>query len=223
MNVQPVVGIERGTGEIVPIFKVTQTGLKCNCVCYSCNGRLEAVLNTVRRKHFRHSNRENCNPMPETELHLLAKQIILGNDHIYVPYRGMLNYCDPVAEVGYNELIPDATITIDGQPFYIEVIVTNPIDVLKFAKYRTDLARVMVIDLEEEDRDLEYEVLVDIVLKSSSNKYMLDYGENHRILAGSEGSSGLGWILAGIAGFLLWLTFGKKKPVKRYQRKRRYR
>ncbi|NII83113.1 hypothetical protein [Pedobacter sp. SG908] len=162
--------------------------------------------------------------MPETELHLLAKQIILDNNSIQVPYRGMLDYCDPIAEVGYNELIPDATITIGGRPFYIEVVVTNPIDVLKFAKYKADHARVMVIDLQEEDRDLEYEALADIVLKRSSNKYMLDYDEHHRIVPDSEDGSGLGWILAGIAaGVLLLLTFGKKKSVKRYQPKRRYR
>lgn len=221
MNVQPIVGIERDTSEIVPISKVTQTGLKCNCVCYNCSGRLEAVLNTVRRKHFRHSNKGNCNPMPETELHLLAKQIILDNNRIHVPYLGMLDYCDPVAEVGYNDLIPDATITIDGHPFYIEVVVTNPIDVLKFAKYKADHAKVMVIDLEEEDRDLEYEALADIVLKKSSNKYMLDYDEHPRIVPDSEDGSGLGWILAGIAAVLLLLNLGKKKPVKRYQSKRR--
>jgi len=222
MNAQPIVGIDIETGEIVPIFKVTHTGLKCNCVCYSCNGRLEAVLNTVRRKHFRHSNKGNCNPMPETELHLLAKQIILDNSSIYVPYRGMLDYTNPVAEVGYNDLIPDATITIDGQPFYIEVVVTSPNDVLKYAKYRGDRARVMVIDLEEENRDLEYEALTDIVLKNSSNKSILDYNDDYRVVPASQDGIGLGWVLAGVAGVLLWLRFGKKKAIKRYKGRRRY-
>lgn len=185
MNAQPIVGIDRDTEEIVPILKAPHTGLKCNCNCFNCGGTLEAVLNTTRKKYFRHYNRPDCNPMPETELHLLAKQIILTHDQIYVPYRGILDYVNPVAEVRMNELVPDATVTIDRFPLYIEVVVTHGIDHLKFDRYKADNARVMVINLEEEDRELDYDSLKEVVLGDSPNNEMLDYGEKRGLnLAG---------------------------------------
>jgi len=215
MNAQGVVGIDRDTGKIIPISKVVMTGLKCNCDCYSCGGRLEAVLNTNRRKHFRHSNK-SCNPTPETELHLLAKQIILNHDQIYVPFRGMMEYTNPLAEVKINEQVSDAMITIDGRPLYIEVVVTHGIDLIKFNRYKADNAWVMVINLEEEDRELDYHNLKEIVLDDSSNKEMLVYGEKRELnlndISSDSGSSWIRWVLGiGAVGALFWFNHLKNK------------
>ena len=226
MNAQPIVGIDRDTGEIVPILKAPYTGLKCNCNCFNCGGRLEAVLNTTRKKYFRHYNRPDCNPMPETELHLLAKQIILTNDQIYVPFRGIVDYVAPMAEVKINEQVPDATVTIDGLPLYIEVVVTHGIDHIKFYRYKADNARVLVINLEEEDRELDYESLKEIVLGDSPNKEMLDYGDKRNLNMGgpsAESDNGLVWLIGigAAVAFIRWKFFGKKKKKINHYRNRR--
>src|SRR5438067_1886234 len=101
---QPIVSIHKETNVITPISRVQETGLKCNCVCYECGNPLEAVLNTTYKKHFRHSNKSNCSPSPETQLHLLAKEIILNNNQIYIPEMGVVSYYNPVCEVRFSDL-----------------------------------------------------------------------------------------------------------------------
>ncbi|WP_411274204.1 hypothetical protein [Daejeonella sp.] len=170
-----IVGIHKETSMITPITEVVLTGLKCNCICHDCKGALEAVLNTRRRKHFRHSNKNNCNPSPETELHLLAKKIILDNTELYIAGIGMRAYTDPVTEVWCNDLVPDATVIFDGFPLYIEIVVTNPISNAKFLKYRESHSPVLVINLAEEDRMIDYAALEQMVIREESNRYILSY------------------------------------------------
>ncbi|WGQ08948.1 competence protein CoiA family protein [Pedobacter gandavensis] len=224
MTGQPIVGINKYTKEITPISKVAETGLKCNCMCHFCESPLEAVLNTNRKKHFRHSNKINCNPTPESELHLLAKRVILNNVSLYIPAIGMTDYTNPVCEVKFNDLVPDATITVDGLPFYVEIVVTNPIDILKFSKYKADRSRVLVINLDEEDRDLDYESLEALVTVENSNRYILSYPDisiNKNLSA--EYDSWWKWLIgAGMTAFLIWNNFFKGRRQKpSYRRKKR--
>jgi len=221
MTRQTVVGINKDTHEIVPIGKVEHTGLKCNCVCYNCENVLEAVLNTPTptRPYFRHSNKSNCNPSPETELHLLAKTIILNNSRIYIPERGWTDYCNPVCEVRYNELIPDATIQIDGFSYYIEVVVTNGINKQKREQYQQNNSPVLVIDFKEEDRDLEYAVLEYLVLEEPSNRHVLAYPD----ISGNCGHDK--WLIAGltcVAGILITLISWNTRSKKNNSEKNRY-
>jgi len=165
MKGEPIAAVHKESGEIVLISRVTQTGLNCGCVCFDCDDRLEAVLNTVRRKHFRHYSNANCNPSPESRLHLMAKAIIKANSQICMPGRGMVAYTDPVCEVRCDDLVPDATIWVEGQPVYIEIVVTNPVHLAKIASYQAKRARVLVIRLEDEDRAMDEEMLTYLVLE----------------------------------------------------------
>lgn len=147
-------------------------------------------------------------------LHLLAKKIILDNKQIYVPDRGMVDYTDAVSEIWYDDLIPDATVIIDGLPFHIEIVVTNPISSAKYQKYKSDHIRVLIINLSKEDRDLDYSVLEQLVLYEPTNRYVLSYAE-YPIKKKQENSSlWLPWaILTGLT-IWFWNTNVKKKRLK---------
>lgn len=222
MRGQIIVGIQRQTEEIIPIGTVRLTGLKCDCICYECKGTLEAVLNTTRRKHFRHSNRANCNPTPETELHLLAKKIILDHNRINIADKGMVTYIDPVTEVWYNDVIPDATITIDGMPLYIEIVVTNPINSEKYLKYKSDLSPVLVITLSEVDRDLDYEALTELVLNDPANRYMLFYPDQMKMIKKVEDDKFSWWPWGVLAGLAIWLLNRYRPKDYSIRRRRRF-
>lgn len=76
-------------GKIVHISELSDTdrGLACFCTCPACGVDLQARLGQgKRRPHFSHHN-EACNiaTAQETALHLLAKEILLENNHIWLP------------------------------------------------------------------------------------------------------------------------------------------
>ena len=177
MKKRTIVGIRKETNEIVPIGSVADgdVGLRCHCICHDCKGMLEAVINTKRTKHFRHYTKKNCNPTPETELHSLAKNIILNHTEMDIPGKGVVHYSSPVCEIWHNDLIPDATIQINGEPLYIEIVVTNPINPEKYQRYKFENAPVLVIDLKEQDRNLDYDQLKKLVLQESNKRRMLVY------------------------------------------------
>lgn len=218
MKGQIIVGVQRQTEEIIPIGMVRLTGLKCDCICYECKGALEAVLNTTRRKHFRHSNRGNCNPTPETELHLLAKKIILDHTRINIPNKGMTTYVDPVTEVWCKDVVPDATVIIGGLPFHIEIVVTNPINTEKYLKYKSDRSPVLIITLSEVDRELDYEALTELVLNDPANRYMLSYTD--RPLKKVEQDKFSWWPLGVLVGLAIWLWNANSPKDHRIRRRR---
>ena len=217
MKGQIIVGVQRQTEEIIPIGMVRLTGLKCDCICYECKGALEAVLNTTRRKHFRHSNRGNCNPTPETELHLLAKKIILEHTLINIPNKGMTTYVDPVTEVWCKDVVPDATVIIDGLPFHIEIVVTNPINKEKYLKYKFDRLPVLVISLSEVNREMDYGTLTELVLNEPTNRYMLSYPD--QLIKKVEDDKFSWWPWGVLAGLAIWLL-NRNIPKDRRTRRR---
>lgn len=172
---RPIVGIHTETNSIVPITKVREKGLNCNCYCYVCKNPLIAVLETKKRIHFKHHVKSNCCPSPETELHLLAKYFILNNSQIFLPGDGLIGYSNPVTELRQNDLIPDAIIECNGRKIFIEIIVTNPINHIKYLKYKDRKSTVLTIDLSEEDRDWDEKSLKYKVLKEQANKKILSY------------------------------------------------
>jgi hypothetical protein len=210
MKGQPIVAIHRETGKLMPIGQVTHTGLKCGCVCYDCEEALTAVLNTPYQKHFRHRHNLNCNPTSESQLHLMAKVIIEQNNRIFLPGKGMVSYTDPVVEVRCRDLVPDVTIKVDGKPVYIEIVVTNPISPSKIQKYKSQQAKVLVIHLPEEDREMDYDTLTFVVLEEPDVRNLLSYPYDKEKCKETGA-----WVAAVIglmgAGFFLWDRFGRRR------------
>lgn len=214
MKGQPIVAIHRETGKIKHISQISETGLKCGCSCHDCDEPLQAVLNTPYQQHFRHGHNKNCNPTPESRLHLLAKAIIEQNDRILIPDRGMVSYVNPKVEARCGELIPDATITVDGQTVYIEVVVTHPLQAPKIETYREKNATVLVIRLTEEDREMDYDTLKYFVLEDPENRSVLPMDAGNEILL-SKNTAGWIWlIVVGLGGIVVlknWINPGRKQ------------
>ena len=57
---------------------IEERGLKCNCICPECKGKLSAKLGFKNQHHFAHSANSICDPKKATQtaLHILAKEII---------------------------------------------------------------------------------------------------------------------------------------------------
>ncbi|MFB9843899.1 hypothetical protein [Mucilaginibacter ginsenosidivorans] len=221
MRGQPIVAIQREAGKLITIGQVTQTGLKCDCICYDCQEALTAVLNTPYQKHFRHNHNLNCNPTPESQLHLMAKVIIEQNNRLFMPGKGMVAYTDPMVEIRCNDLVPDATITVDGQPVYVEIIVTNPLSAKKIQQYKTKQASVLVIHLGEEDREMEEDLLTYLVLEDANVRYMLTYTEEEVKIPANESIQWWGAaIVVASAAMILWKKYGRPFATQRNRRRR---
>jgi hypothetical protein len=200
-----VIGIHCKSFAIVPIGIVTDVGLKCNCICHDCKEPLEAVLNGPTRPYFRHSNRSNCNPTPESVLHLMAKRVFLENDRLLIPGLGSVNYTEPKCEVFYDRLKPDVILLIQGAPFFVEIVVTNAISVQKRDVYQATGARVLVIDLRDFDRETDFGELENLVLNEPLIRSMLTY---QNAVKSDKGASGNGFMLFGALIGIALITGG---------------
>lgn len=172
----PIVAIHKPSQKIILISEVIDLNAKYDCICGNCCRPLVAVLNTFFKvKYFRHKGKPCDNYYPETELHLLAKQILLNNDSLLLPNEGVIHYTNPRAELKQNELIPDVTVDYNGSELFIEIVVTHPIDEIKRHKYQSTKAKVLVINLREELRNMPYDFLKPHVLTEESNREWLLY------------------------------------------------
>ena len=71
-------------GELIDISSVDR-GLKCGCVCPSCNQPLIAKKGEKMVQHFAHKSTDECEYGYETSLHLLAKEIISKSKKFTIP------------------------------------------------------------------------------------------------------------------------------------------
>ncbi len=71
-------------GKIVHVSEV-QNGLKCECNCPVCNGKLEAHKGEVKTHHFKHHKITDCKGSLETSTHLAAKRLFLSKKEVLLP------------------------------------------------------------------------------------------------------------------------------------------
>lgn len=159
-------------GRMVSVNEV-KSGLACDCVCAECGEKLVARKGRVRVAHFAHYANDTlvpCRNGAETALHLMAKQIIADEKCITVPrltvsgtWRDEFNHenleevevtaqklqhFDSVElEKPLHGFIPDVIGYVDGKPFVIEVVVTNPCKEAKIHKIRGCDISAIEIDL----------------------------------------------------------------------------
>jgi hypothetical protein len=133
--------------KIVEIRDVV-SGKNCNCVCIDCGARLLAKKGDIRTHHFSHfSGTENeieCSWKPETEIHIIAKEIITEDKSLNIPIgtfdstEEKINFDTVEAEVRDGNLIPDITGYISGEALHIEIAVTHfcePFKVTQLKQY----------------------------------------------------------------------------------------
>jgi hypothetical protein len=145
------------------------SGLGCNCNCAYCGAPFVAVHGTQRRWHFRHHNADDCGGSFETAVHLMAKQVLVAEQCMMLPYlkvrpahelwkvgtfvtqeeivvRRQLTHFDRVEnEVRIGSRIPDIVAFKGDRKLLVEIFVTHDLTHDKIAWIReNDLATVRV-------------------------------------------------------------------------------
>lgn len=172
--------------ELTHISQV-ERGLKCDCVCPSCNATLIARKGERVIHHFAHYNTDLCKYVYETSLHLAAKEIISSAKSLWLP-AVYLNFdsgrskelvkeatevtVDGVRlEKGMDDIIPDIIVKSGGKEFIIEICVTHAIDDVKLKKIANKNISTLEIDLSKEDKTISKEDLKEVLLENSELKY----------------------------------------------------
>ncbi|MFM4713600.1 hypothetical protein ACEUEC_20025 [Aeromonas veronii] len=121
-------------GHIVDVKDVV-SGKGCNCTCIGCQGAVWAMKGQVKAHYFSHEpnsiEQNSCTWKPETEIHILAKEILATDRQLILPI-GTINpiyknivFDEMVCEVYEGRVIPDVIGFIDGEKVLIEVAVTH--------------------------------------------------------------------------------------------------
>ncbi|WP_299022812.1 competence protein CoiA family protein [uncultured Photobacterium sp.] len=131
-------------GKIVPIHEV-ERGRACHCTCIVCGSGLIAKKGDEKKHHFAHDVDCTCDWTGETELHLLAKEVLQNDKKVSfthlaldgVPYKINVPFISVEQEVQLGHLKPDIMgTTADGDSILIEICVTHPCEEAKIHHYR---------------------------------------------------------------------------------------
>lgn len=143
-------------GNIVSISDVPR-GSDCKCTCIGCNSSLVARKGDDRAHHFAHDPNSNfkseCSWAPETEVHLIAKEIIAEDRSLLVPIGTIEPKTETICftavdlEVKRGNRIPDVVAEVGGETFFIEVAVTHSCDGRKVRDYKRNNMNCLEIDL----------------------------------------------------------------------------
>ncbi|MEZ9303139.1 competence protein CoiA family protein [Vibrio breoganii] len=144
-----------GNGVIVNIHEVAN-GRSCNCFCVTCNQPVVAKQGALNAWSFAHDSNVACKWSGETELHLLAKEVIRDEKKIrfrHVTLDNQEHYIEvefiEVREEEFDGLYrPDLLgITAHGERFCIEVCVSHKCDEDKVRFYRERRENLIEINL----------------------------------------------------------------------------
>lgn len=123
------------SGKMVSVDDVPN-GIACNCTCPCCREPLVAKNNGESvSSHFAHASGTSCGGAHESELHMLAKEIISGERRIMLPpygniYQGGMVAFDCVEVEKRNDvacLQPDLCGVVSSNRLWIEIMVTHAI------------------------------------------------------------------------------------------------
>lgn len=143
-------------GHIVDVKDVV-SGKGCNCTCIGCQGAVWAKKGPVTAHHFAHEpnsiEEKSCNWKPETEIHILAKEIIAAERQLLLPI-GTINpvhknivFDEMICEVYEGRIIPDVIGFIDGDKVLIEIAVTHFCDRRKIKELKKVNTTCVELDL----------------------------------------------------------------------------
>lgn len=131
-------------GNLVHVDQVTN-GLSCQCVCVVCRSPLVAKQGQEKAHHFAHDGEHSCDWSGETELHLMAKEVIKQDCSLSVtvlsldgkPHKVKIPFIEVKIEASYGGFTPDlVAYSEDGEAFLIEICVTHPCEQDKLVSYR---------------------------------------------------------------------------------------
>ncbi|UIP29278.1 hypothetical protein [Photobacterium sp. TLY01] len=132
------------SGAIVSIDMVGR-GLACGCTCIVCGSRLIARHGAIRKHSFAHEVDGQCNWSGETELHILAKEVLAADKGISfthctidgVAHSLRVSFTTIEQEPQLGNVKPDILgTTADGDEFIIEIAVHHACEETKILHYR---------------------------------------------------------------------------------------
>ncbi|MDL2273199.1 topoisomerase DNA-binding C4 zinc finger domain-containing protein [Oscillospiraceae bacterium OttesenSCG-928-G22] len=163
-----------------------ESGLRCGCICPSCNARLVARKGAKVIHHFAHHQSDSCQHGYETSLHMAAKEIIANAKRLWLPAvylnfdsgrsKEMLSEASEVEiedvklENAIDDIIPDIIVTASGKSFIIEIYVTHTVDDIKLAKIKRMNLSTLEIDLSKKDALITKDELRNVVLNETPDK-----------------------------------------------------
>jgi len=163
-NVKMTRGIS-SDGKIISISTV-DSGLQENCFCFDCGARLVARKGETNADHFSHYPKDQvdreCHWGYETELHVLAKEIIANTKSLELPIgtiepqSELFHFQDVYLEQKVGKRIPDlVAYTISGDCIHIEIAVTHFCDKEKINELKRNNINCAEIELGFCDADSE--------------------------------------------------------------------
>lgn len=185
-NQQKLIFALNNDEEIVSIDNV-ESGLSCNCICPACGEPLVAKKGKNMMHHFAHYSGHSCEYGHETSLHLTAKDILSKADKMIVPdlylkipesdkppqliFKSKEIKVDKVElEKKEGSIVPDIVVYSGKNKLFIEIFVTHKIDGEKLIRIKEENVSTIEIDLSKLDKDVDYETLKEILIKSNKEK-----------------------------------------------------
>lgn len=174
-------------GKIVTIEEVN-SGLECNCICPNCNSKLIAKKGKIKKHHFAHYEKNECEGYGESLLHIAAKEILKNSNYIFLPeydiktgiYENLNKYYynNAVLEQKKSEIIPDVILNFgDNREIFVEITFTHGVDNEKISKIKSLEVSTLEIDINEilkelyrVDKLINYECLKKIILEENTGK-----------------------------------------------------
>lgn len=126
-----------------------QRGLKCNCTCVDCGSQLIAKKGAIQANHFAHApddqKAKHCKWSYETELHLLAKEVLNNNKKLTIPIGNFDPYnftlifdnVDIETPIDNSKRIPDVIGYSKGEQILIEIAVSHFCEADKVKEYKS--------------------------------------------------------------------------------------
>ncbi len=155
----------------------SRNGAKCDCICVECRGTLEALQGDVNDWSFRHQFSTPCKGGPMTALHILAQELLSG-DQIIKVRGGEVSYSNATKEWP----IPDSRykadvvgLKADGTNFLIEIFVTHKLqdEEEKVKLIRKQEIHSIEIDLSKGDLEISREDLLIFLLTDVSKQRVI--------------------------------------------------
>jgi hypothetical protein len=135
-------------GNMMAIQSVVR-GLACECACPACNGALVACKGEVVRPYFRHYVEPLiCSNARETALHLFAKQLIVREQRLRLPFDlGDMRSARVETQLPFG-VRPDVLVEYQtGETVAVEIWVSHQVDAAKAKIYAEHDQAALEIDL----------------------------------------------------------------------------
>ncbi len=154
-----------------------KNGLACNCVCYECEQRLEAIQDQ-RYWHFRHYDKLNCVGNNETALHQFAKLILCQNSAVDT-IKKLIRYSSPVLEAVCDKYRSDVRVLYENSVLHFEVVVHHDLSQERSAYYQANKINCIRINLRNPDLlSASPDEIRNAVLMERGNKDFIQWNED---------------------------------------------